>query len=788
MIFNDKKIAFPAIPKISFAKIFDTYQSLVDDPDTNIANYSKNLLKIKKDFPALYDGFEDFEEVNKYNKEIDMLMRTLFPTALTNNEIKAVMPPFSFYPLHTSARFKKIMEAAGKDFQVEMKGYDEESLYIYGCAAILRMHYNYPINTASRTLLEIPDKNSKLIKTYRQTFNADMIEMIPTNKAVDITYDDYLELMADFENLELWKKKFPPRSWIMRGIGIANLIDVTTDTAVADITQNLIIKSPDSLENIKNSIRRLFNIHDLQVGLISFEGNTFYNTHKEKMSSITLQQNQELKCADTLCNWSYDQLIEKNKPLIVTDVEKFFDKNKSLLGKLLQQSGIKSYIIVPLIHEEEVLGFLEIGSEKKYVLNNSLSNKLLLVTPIISMAASRFKNEMKNNIEAIIQQECTTIHPSVKWRFEEEANKYLTQKEQNEDATFKDLIFKDVIPLYGQLDIRESSVKRNVAVKHDLEKQLREIHKILRSVYDQLKMPVYEELLFEIEGFKKELKGDLHAGIEHKILSFLSSEIYPLFVHFEGMGPDIKKLVNSYQGKLDAQLGSIYEERKKFDESVMKVNYSLASIIDEKQLEAQKMFPHYFERYKTDGIEYNMYIGQSITKNKKYDSIYLKNLQLWQLTTMCEMEIQFQQIRSELSCPLDIASLILVYNTPLAVHFRMDEKRFDVEGAYNARYEIVKKRIDKANIKGTNERITVPGKITIVYSRDQDIIDYQKFISYLQSKGLLKNKKVEDHPLEDLQGITGLRALRVEVNYDIGKKVKGDLKVEEFIKALESQN
>jgi hypothetical protein len=36
----------------------------------------------------------------------------------------------------------------------------------------------------------------------------------------------------------------------------------------------------------------------------------------------------------------------------------------------------------------------------------------------------------------------------------------------------------------------------------------------------------------------------------------------------------------------------------------------------------------------------------------------------------------------------------------------MDEKRFDVDGTYNARYEVVKKRIDKANIKGTKERIT----------------------------------------------------------------------------------
>ncbi|TAK35947.1 MAG: hypothetical protein EPO28_13950 [Saprospiraceae bacterium] len=36
----------------------------------------------------------------------------------------------------------------------------------------------------------------------------------------------------------------------------------------------------------------------------------------------------------------------------------------------------------------------------------------------------------------------------------------------------------------------------------------------------------------------------------------------------------------------------------------------------------------------------------------------------------------------------------------------MDEKRLDVEGSYNVRYEIIKKRIDKALLKGTQERLT----------------------------------------------------------------------------------
>jgi hypothetical protein len=109
-----------------------------------------------------------------------------------------------------------------------------------------------------------------------------------------------------------------------------------------------------------------------------------------------------------------------------------------------------------------------------------------------------------------------------------------------------------------------------------------------------------------------------------------------------------------------------------------------------------------------------------------------------------------------------VAHLILVQHTPLAIRFRFDEKRFDIDGAYNMRYEIVKKRIDKALIKGSNERLTQPGKIAIVYSQPREAQEYRDYIEYLQAAGEL-TEGVEALVLEDLQGAQGLQALRVTV-------------------------
>src|SRR2546426_4679105 len=98
----------------------------------------------------------------------------------------------------------------------------------------------------------------------------------------------------------------------------------------------------------------------------------------------------------------------------------------------------------------------------------------------------------------------------------------------------------------------------------------------------------------------------------------------------------------------------------------------------------------------------------------------------------------------------------------MSIRFRFDEKRFDVAGAYDIRYEIVKKRIDKALIKGTTERVTQPGKLAIVYGQAGEAAEYRGYLEYLRHLGYVAGE-VEDLELEELQGVHGLRALRVEV-------------------------
>jgi hypothetical protein len=169
-------------------------------------------------------------------------------------------------------------------------------------------------------------------------------------------------------------------------------------------------------------------------------------------------------------------------------------------------------------------------------------------------------------------------------------------------------------------------------------------------------------------------------------------------------------------------------------------------------------------------------MGQSIAPRKKFDELYLRNMKMWQLTVLAKAARITNKLEKELSHPLKTTQLILAHSIPLSISFRSEERKFDVDGAYNIRYEIIKKRIDKVRIKDTNERLTQPGRIAIVYSQAKDASEYLEYIEFLQNQKLIK-PGIEHLELEELQGVVGLKALRVEVNFDTEIK-PADRKIE----------
>ena len=406
---------------------------------------------------------------------------------------------------------------------------------------------------------------------------------------------------------------------------------------------------------------------------------------------------------------------------------------------------------------------MDLSSPNPGDLNAMNAMKLWEVLPLFSIAIKRSMDEFENSIQAIMKEKYTAIHPSVEWRFHKAALNFIEAQRSGIHSEMEPIVFEGVYPLYGVSDIRSSSTQRSAAIRADLAEHLTLAREIIQLAASYKSLPFLDELAYRIGTHIAAVESGLGSGDEVTITDFLRREVEPFFDHMQEFGPDMREKIQVYQADLDPGFGTLYRRRKDFDESVTRVNETMSTYLDEAQEKAQAMFPHYFEKHTTDGVDYSIYIGASLIEDGKFDRLYLRNLRLWQLMVMCEIARQTEQLKANLKLPLETAHLIAVQDSPLSIRFRYDERQFDVDGAYNIRYEIMKKRIDKAMVKGRAERLTQPGKIAIVYSQAKESLEYREYIDYLQALECLTDA-VEEVELEELQGIQGLKALRVEVD------------------------
>jgi molybdopterin converting factor small subunit len=773
---------------ISFDKALSIYKKYADKKNENHPYHipAKKIINEIQKYPELTEGFSDFSLLEKYKEQIELILDPLFPEALSLNEIKAASIPFSFASFKFTTRFENILKDAGKDFVLRARNFDDDIFYIAACTWILGVVHNYYIDFRRPFFFDIPNKNGEM-RNFRAAYNGDMGEVIPTENAPEITEDDIKILLDSFDNINIWKEKFPPNSYIFKGFGIMNLFDVTTDETISAINTNLLQSDENLIKDLRENLAKFYNIKDLMLGFSVFEmsSESLEIGKLRKSESLILDGHNEVNCNNFFCGHILDEVFKKQKSMAISNVEKYGEHtNQNGFYKNLKSKGIGSIIIIPIKKTDDSdLAIIEIASPRPFELNSINQHKFQDIIPVFESAVERASKEYQNILEATIQEFYTSIHPSVKWRFYDAAEKYHKALYNKQTPVKMDeIVFEEVFPLYGQLDIKGSSLARNHAIQEDLTNQLSMAVNVLKEALKNEELPIYDELIFRINEYLVSIEKGLKSGDEVGILSFLKSEIYPVFNHISQIHKDLAKKITVYKNRLDPDLHVIYERRKEYEHSVTILNDRLAMFLDKKQEEAQTMFPHYYERYKTDGVEFNMYIGQSLVKDKTYEDLYLYNLRLWQLQTMYEMENVAYAARDEMDHQLRVASLILVHGNPLAIKFRMDEKQFDVDGAYNIRYEIIKKRIDKAFIKGTKERITVPGKIAIIYSQDRDAIEYLKYIKYLQSKQFFG--KVEELEVEDLQGVSGLKALRVEVIYQQDFNTESTIDINELMKQI----
>ena len=703
-----------------------------------------------------------------------MLGTTLFPVVSEpEKNIFTLTAPYQFSIFNDSASFRNLF-VKDENFLLPDNA-TNEFLQEVQCALIyehiMEKFYGVKLNATADLVYPVTDAETGMKRYYKLRYDRRFIDLHLKGKLPDI--HDCGVCLNTFRILDLEKqlKMMPPSLFSAEGFGVWIAEDVTTQESLDEIKKVLLRQEgcdTGIVNELKKHIHALVGLNEVEVGLSPFVKLNNEFVLDESCSKLGLM-GKYWKANDKQSMENFQMclgfLSERPEPMPISILNEELTQMAPFLRKLWED-GVRSYLIYPVQNNDGFLGLLELASPISNQLNQDVLARLEPAMPLISLALLKNRENFADKVEKLIKEKFTALQPSVEWKFAKVAWEYMhSTNDSGTGVVTGNVAFDSVYPLYGAIDIRNSSKERSIAIQKDIKAQLDLVDATLDKMETLMQLHLLEGLKFKNHNFRQAIDITLRAEDEIRINDFFENEVAPVLQHLQRGNPKVNEVVENYFKEVNDCNGYLYRYRNEYESSLMAINEAVLAYLEKEEEVLQQSYPHYFEKYRTDGVEYSIYIGQSISPNNPFDLLYLKNIRLWQLRSMAEIARITHRLTPSLKVPLQTTQLLLIHSQPISISFRRDERRFDVEGSYNIRYEVIKKRLDKVHVKDTQERLTQPGKIAMVYSNAKEATEYQEYILFLQSKNIL-SPVIENLELEELQGVSGLKALRVSINME----------------------
>jgi hypothetical protein len=755
------RAVFTLLPLINYWKKIESGKGTIE------SDHARRINQELEKAPELFQPIEDYSILEKHRHLIDAMLSAVISPASRDFDYYAAIDPLRMVSFYETPRFKDlgIFNDPASFYKLLIDTKTMHACTVVGSyVAILNVFYGIQINYEFPLVYQYKDKFG-LERHVRVRMLSWFANVKKHGEIEPLTEEQKKFVFDNITNPAALRKVIPSEKFSYDGFMLFHAVDIT-DQQLMGLIQNLLMEKDSIMPQskhvqIEEKLRALLRKPELRMGILALPGGITDLSQGQKFGNCFISNESDLPAYNNYHGSIYETVVKKREVSIIHDITDL-KKPTGVENSILEQ-GMRNLYVAPLIHNKELVGILELGSPNPGDLNKINTLKLESVLNLLAACLKSGMEDLNKSVQAVIKEKCTAIHPSVEWRFRKAALDYLNKVREDIYEEMEEIVFENVYPLYGVSDIRDSSRFRNASIQADLIDNLNAANRIIAAAGKYEKLPILDELSSRISLQIREVERGLSSSDEANILGFLDSEVEPLFAYLRKYGEDVADLIADYDRMIDSRHGFLYRKRKDFDECVEIINETIASELDNYEEIAQRMFPHYFEKYKTDGVEHTMYLGASLAENREFNLMYLKNLRLWQIMMMCGITKKCKSLKESLKIPLETTHLILVQNTPTTIRFHYDEKKFDVDGSYNVRYEILKKRIDKAEIKGSEERLTQPGKIAVVYSHESEAAEYKLYIDYLRLKGYLLDE-VEYLDLQDMQGVQGLKAIRVGVN------------------------
>ena len=648
--------------------------------------------------PELMNTITDLSVLKPYSELIEELLSAVFPPT-TANYMYGVAIPFKNQAVYASPRFKTMLnpdtyEINVPEGEISINLNQEKLHFAYGL--ILKKYLGVNSPESSRSIHPYPHEETGITRYLEMRIDARFIDVKPLDEMPAMPESILNKHTNNIMTIAELMEQIPLEKFVFEGVSVIRVNDMTELEVISKIKNRLLdinaVADTAVYTELESYIQSLIDLKDLTIGVTPFFkiNNHYVYSDLHNNNSILFKHFHSTTDKDEISDYCKLLFRDSNRPLLFETLDEPSLNNVQCLQYYFME-GARSLIICPLKNKDGILGMLEVMSKTPGQLKPGHISKIEAAIPLFTLGCEKSLEELNNEVDRVIKKKFTAVQPAVEWKFTEAALNYIVNQYEKEHLKIERIAFADVHPLYGAIDIRNSSTERSHSIQLDIIEQLGLALKVVKKAQEEMSFPLLQEIEFKIEQYIVSASDVLQSEEELSIQDYMQGQVISVFKHLHITEPSVKNEIEEYLAVLDPQLGMLYHHRKQYEQSISSINDTLARFIDKEQAAAQKVYPHYFERNITDGLEFNIHMGQSITPRKKFDEIYLRNMKMWQLTVLAKAAKMTHNLEKELSHPLRTTQLILAHSQPLSISFRTEERKFDVDGAYNTRYEIVKK-------------------------------------------------------------------------------------------------
>ncbi|HRO71840.1 MAG TPA: hypothetical protein PK951_15725, partial [Chitinophagaceae bacterium] len=430
--------------------------------------------------PELLESI-DVEQVKNYSEQLQLVYGTVSPIIEDEEShfwaLSLPLTPVIFYStnayfnLVTNITTGKIHKSITSRSPQELKRNQLEFIY----SLILEKLYNFSSFFNRDIIHSLEDEKTGLTKYFKLGLDARFIEIHATQPLPELKLEDLnFGTSTPGESLQLLEQKIPLDMFRFEGFGITNITDVTAEYAVENIKDIILTESFYEDENyydrVIESLKALVERNDVEFGVIPVlqVNNKLIFNDTDCSNSKLLSTARECGTGETTYLDLAHTYFKNPKQLFFRNVlQEDYSKHPHL--KMLAERGIVSYALLPVYFNNFLAGALEVFTGEPGILDEALLSKLEPAIPLMAQLLKNNIDQFNNNIDQVVKDKFTAVQSSVQWKFNEAAWHYIRDGHvQDRQREIEDIIFEKVYPLYGSIDIRNSTVERNASTRTDL--------------------------------------------------------------------------------------------------------------------------------------------------------------------------------------------------------------------------------------------------------------------------------------------------------------------------------